>query len=108
MPSLFPAAAVVLLLLAAGPRDARPAPAGSFAAAGAAALQAPPSAPAGADARAAAGLPERAPAPRTMREHWPVFAGLALTWAGIIGYLLVVGRRSGRIAHALAQVERPQ
>ena len=46
----------------------------------------------------ASGLPRRAPEPRTMRAQWPVFALLAVSWIGIVAYLLVIGRRSRRIA----------
>ena len=44
------------------------------------------------------GLPRRAPEPRTMKAQWPVFALLAVSWIGIVAYLLVIGRRSRRIA----------
>ena len=50
------------------------------------------------------GLPRRAPEPRTMKAQWPVFALLAVSWLGIVAYLLVIGRRSRRIAEL---VERP-
>jgi CcmD family protein len=33
-----------------------------------------------------------------MKAQWPVFALLAVSWIGIVAYLLVIGRRSRRIA----------
>lgn len=49
------------------------------------------------------GLPPRAVAPRTMEAHWPVFALFAVSWVGIIGYLIATGRRSARLAAALRE-----
>ena len=52
------------------------------------------------------GLPRRAPEPRTMKAQWPVFALLAVSWVGIVAYLLVIGRRSRRIAELVERTGR--
>lgn len=51
------------------------------------------------------GLPRRVPVPRTMEAHWPVFGLFAASWIGIVGYLLVAGRRAGRLTRRLREVE---
>ena len=51
------------------------------------------------------GLPPRAAPPRTMADKWPVFLVFVVTWIGIVGYLIVTGRRTGRLAAALAALE---
>jgi CcmD family protein len=53
------------------------------------------------------GLPRRAPEPRTMKAQWPVFALLAASWLGIVAYLLVIGRRSRRLAELVERTGRP-
>ena len=53
------------------------------------------------------GLPRRAPPPRTMKDQWPVFAMLAVSWIGIVVYLLVIGRRSRRLAELVERTGRP-
>jgi len=49
------------------------------------------------------GLPQYAPPPRTMRHLWPVFAGFALTFAGIAAYLVAIGRKMGRVSARAAR-----
>ena len=51
------------------------------------------------------GLPRRPPDPRTLREYWPVFAALSLSWAGIVAYLISLGRPFGRAARAIHDLD---
>ncbi len=100
-----PIAAVALALsLLAGPAEAQ-APSESVArevsgASPLAAAQEP-----GPSVAPPSGLPRRAPEARTMAGYWPVFAGFALVWVGIVGYLLTMGERSKRLARELAELE---
>ena len=48
------------------------------------------------------GLPRRAPEPRTMAAYWPVFLVLSVTWIGFVGYMLLLGRRSSRLARSIS------
>ena len=57
------------------------------------------------EAPAVAGLPRRVPQPRTMASEWPVYAGFSLTWIGIVAYMLLIGRRSRRVADAVTRLE---
>lgn len=54
------------------------------------------------------GLPPRPMAPRTMADFWPVFLFFALTWAGILGYLMAAGRRVRRLGERLGDLEEPR
>ncbi len=49
----------------------------------------------------ASGLPERAPAPRTLRAYWHLFIAFAVTWLLVFGYALTLGRRFGRLEEEL-------
>jgi CcmD family protein len=51
------------------------------------------------------GLPVRPPDPRTLREFWPVFVGFAVTWVGLVGYLLTFGGRMKRVGEAMKSLE---
>ena len=66
---------------------------------------APDAAVAGAPAQVASGLPARAPWPRTLVEFWPVFAGFAVSWLGIVAYTLTFGRRIRRVEAAIQQAD---
>lgn len=105
MPSLLSALALGLTLLSAPAQEAPPAPAEATAAEAAAPAAVQPSAAA---QPAPTGLPRRAPEPPTMAEFWWVFAAFALTWVGIVGYFLALGRRSKRIARALHAPDAPR
>lgn len=61
--------------------------------------------PPGAAVQTADGLPPRAAPPATMRAQWPVFLLFAVTWIGIVGYLVATGRRASRLAEDLAARE---
>lgn len=54
--------------------------------------------------RAASGLPQRAPDPRTLGEFWPVFAGFVVTWIAIMAYMLSFNRRITRVGESLAEL----
>lgn len=52
-------------------------------------------------------LPQRTPEPRTLHAFWPVFAGFALTWIGIMVYLLSFTGRLKRLEDAMNQDHIP-
>jgi hypothetical protein len=79
-----------------------PGPAPEAAWAQEAVTQAPPASP---PATSSSGLPRRPPDPRTLAEYWPVFAGFSLTWAAIVGYLVLLGRPFSRTARAIHLLE---
>jgi CcmD family protein len=61
--------------------------------------------PAVSPVQGASGLPQRAPPPRTLREFWPVFAGFAAAWIGIVAYTLSFGRRLRRVGDELGRLD---
>jgi CcmD family protein len=50
---------------------------------------------------AAAGLPQRAAAERTMRGYWHLFIAFAVTWLLLFGYAISLGRRFGKLERQL-------
>ncbi len=50
---------------------------------------------------AAAGLPQRAAAERTMRGYWHLFIAFAVTWLLLFGYAISLGRRFGTLERQL-------
>lgn len=60
---------------------------------------------AGGDGQVPTGLPQRAPEPRTLREFWPMFLALAVGWAFLIGYGVMLTRRHGRVASMIHELE---
>jgi CcmD family protein len=81
------------------------APAGSAAhaqAAPAEAAAAASTAPSPADAP----LPGRTAPPRTLRAYWHVFAAFTVAWALLFGYVVLLGRRFGRMERDLAGLAR--
>jgi CcmD family protein len=56
----------------------------------------------------AAGLPERAAPPRTLRAYWHVFIAFAVTWVLLFGYALTLGRRFGRVEDELRRLSRAE
>lgn len=55
----------------------------------------------------AAGLPERAAPPRTLRAHWHVFVAFAIVWILLFGYALSIGRRFGRLEAEVRRLGGP-
>lgn len=56
----------------------------------------------------AAGLPERAAPPRTLRAYWHVFIAFAVTWILLFGYALSLGRRFGRLDDEVRRLTRAE
>jgi CcmD family protein len=54
------------------------------------------------------GLPQRAPPPRTLRAFWPVFAGFAVTWVGIVIYTLTFSGRLRRVGDEIGRFAADQ
>ena len=54
-----------------------------------------------AEAPAAAGLPQRAAAERTMRGYWHLFIAFAVTWLLLFGYAISLGRRFSALERKL-------
>lgn len=48
------------------------------------------------------GLPARPQPPRTLRDHWHVFAAFAIVLGLILGYVVVLARRFGRLDREVA------
>jgi len=88
-------AALGILLVAAPVRAQEPAAGGTDL----------PAASAQTEGSTVVGIPRRAPQPRTMAAEWPVYAAFSLTWVGIVAYMLVIGRRSRRVAAAVERLE---
>lgn len=94
-----------LLLLTAAPQDSSTLPAAEPLPAVTRTETAGGSGPAPERGMALTGLPPRPAPPRTMEAHWPVFALFALSWVGIISFLIVTGRRSARLVSSLQEQE---
>lgn len=50
------------------------------------------------------GLPARPQPPRTLRDHWHVFAAFAIVLGLILGYVVVLARRFGRLDREVAEL----
>jgi CcmD family protein len=37
-----------------------------------------------------------------MAAYWPVFLVLSVAWIGFVGYMLLLGRRSSRLARSIS------
>lgn len=95
---------MAMVLIAAPPQADSLGSATGFPAEVPAAAEASPTPP-GVAEQPSDGLPQRAAPPVTMRAQWPVFVLFALTWIGIVGYLVATGRRAARLADDLAARE---